>query len=130
MLLSIHYFSLRAEFCQNFKEEIGRIETGLDPINSPGKDEVAMNVLWLESRLASVLDYIARLKVALSRIDKELLLEDVLQNDLESLVTRLNDIPDRVQAWTKSAAHCGADVPLSLVRVHCKDAKEEKLKAL
>ena len=57
-----------------------------------------MNVLQLESRLASVLDYVTRLKVALSRIDKELWLEDVLQNDLESLMTRLNEIPDRVQA--------------------------------
>ena len=102
----------------------------LDPINSPVKDEAAMNVLRLESRLASVLDYIARLKVALSRIDKELLPEDVLLNDLESLLTRLNSIPDRVQTWKKSAAHCGADVALSLVRVHCKEVKEEKLAAL
>ena len=35
-----------------------------------------------------------------------------------------------MQAWKKSAAHCGADIALSLIRVHCKDAKEEKLKAL
>ena len=48
-----------------------------------------MSVLWLESRLASVLDYIARLKVALSQIDKELWPEDVLLNDLESLKARL-----------------------------------------
>lgn len=89
-----------------------------------------MNVLRLESRLASVLDYIARLKVSLSRIDKELWLEDVLQNDLESLMTRLNEILDRVQAWKKSAARCGADMALSLVHVHRKDAKEEKLNAL
>ena len=119
-----------AEFCQNFEEETGRIETGLDPINSPVKDEAAMNMLRLESRLASVLDYIARLKVALSRIDKELWPEDVLLNDLESLMTRLNSIPDRVQAWKKSGARCGADVALSLIRVHFKDVKEEKLKAL
>ena len=45
-------------------------------------------------------------------------------------MTRLNEIPGRVQEWKKSAARCGADVALSLVRVHCKDAKEEKLKAL
>jgi hypothetical protein len=112
------------------EEETGRIETGLDPINSPVKDEAAMNMLRLESRLASVLDYIARLKVALSRIDKELWPEDVLLNDLESLMTRLNSIPNRVQAWKKSTARCGADVALSLVRVHCKEVKEEKLAAL
>src|SRR5215216_3173983 len=65
-------FLFRVEFCQNFEEETGRIETGLDPINSPIKDEAAMNVLGLESRLGSVLDYVAQLKVAMSQIDKEL----------------------------------------------------------
>ena len=61
-----------AEFCQNFEEETGRIETNLDPINSPVKDEAAMNVLRLESRLASVTDYLARLKAAVSWINTEL----------------------------------------------------------
>ena len=42
-----------------------------------------MNVLRLESHLASVLDYIARLKVTLSRINKELWPEDVLLNNPE-----------------------------------------------
>ena len=44
------------------------METGLDPINSPVKDETAMNVLRLESRIAAVVDYLARLKAATSRI--------------------------------------------------------------
>ncbi|XBI11375.1 hypothetical protein VPH35_138452 [Triticum aestivum] len=106
-------FLMLEEFCQNFEEETVRIEMGPDPINSPMKDEAAMNMLRLESHLAIILDYITRLKVALSRIDKELWPEDVLLNDLE-----------------KSAARCDADVALSLVRVHFKDVKEEKLKAL
>ena len=54
----------------------------------------------------------------------------MLQNDLESLMTRLNEIPGRVQEWKKSSARCGADVALSLVRVHCKEVKEEKLAAI
>ena len=66
----------------------------------------------------------------LTKIDQELWLEDKLQNDLESLMVRLNEVPDRVQAWKKSAPWYGADGALSLARVHCKDAKEEKLKAL
>ena len=61
-----------AEFCQNFEEETGRLEVNLDPINSPVRDEVAMNVLRLESRVAAVVDYLARLKVATSRIDATL----------------------------------------------------------
>ena len=43
------------------------METGLDPMNSLVKDEAAMNVLRLESRVAGVVDYLARLKVAASR---------------------------------------------------------------
>ena len=45
-------------------------------------------------------------------------------------MTRLNQIPARMQEWKKSSAQCGADVALSLVRVHCKEAKEDKLAAL
>ena len=105
------------------------METSLDPINSLVKDEAAMNVLRLESRVAGVVDYLARLKVAASRIDTTLWPGATLQNDLESLMTRLNDVPGRVQEWKKSSARCGADVALSLVHVHCKEAREEKLAA-
>ena len=45
-------------------------------------------------------------------------------------MTRLNQIPGRVEEWKKSSARCGADVALSLVRVHCKDVKEDKLATL
>ena len=89
-----------------------------------------MNMLRLESRLASIMDYLARLKVVVSRIDTELWPGVTFQNDLESLMTRLNEIPSRVQEWKKSSARCGADVALSLVRVHCKEVKEDKLVAL
>ena len=60
---------MSTEFFQNFEEEIGRLETSLDPINSPVKDETTMNMLRLESRVAAIVDYLARLKVATSRID-------------------------------------------------------------
>ena len=89
-----------------------------------------MNVLRLESRVASVTSYLARLKVAVSRIDSSLWPRAMLQNDLESLMTRLNEIPGRVQEWKKSSARCGPDVALSLVRVHCKEAREDKLAAI
>ena len=42
------------------------MEKGLDPINSLVKDEAAMNMLRLESRVAGGVDYLARLKVATS----------------------------------------------------------------
>ena len=106
------------------------METSLDPINSPVKDEAAMNVFRLESRVAGVVDDLARLKVVVSQIDATLWPRETLHNDLESLMTRLNDVPGRVQEWKKSSARCGADVALCLARVHCKDAREEKLAAL
>ena len=118
------------EFYQNFEEETSRLETNLDPINSPVKDEAAMNLFRLESRVAGVVDYLARLKVAVSQIDTTLWTRETLQNDLKSLMTRLNDVPGRVQEWKKSSARCGADVALSLVRVHCKDAREDKLASI
>lgn len=89
-----------------------------------------MNMFRLEYRLGQVNEYISRLKAALGGIDKELWPEDSLSDSLESMMARLNEIPRRVQAWKKSAARCGADVALSLVRVHFKDVKEEKLKEL
>ena len=49
-----------------------RVETGLDPINCPMKDEVAMNLLRLESRLDGAVDYLARLKAMMVRMDAEL----------------------------------------------------------
>ena len=82
------------------------------------KDEVAMNLLRLESRLDGAVDYLARLKAAMVRVDAELWPQAELQNDLESLMTLLNEIPGRVKEWKKSSACCGADVALSLVRVH------------
>ena len=94
------------------------------------KDEVAMNLLRLESRLDSAVDYLARPKAMMARVDAEIWPQAELPQSLESLMTRLNQIPDRVQEWKKSSARCGANVALSLVRVHRKEAKEEKLAAL
>ena len=118
------------ELCQDFEAETGRVETGLNPINCLVKDDVAMNLLRLESRLDNAVAYLARLKAAMTRVDAELWPQAELSQDLESLMTRLNQIPGRVQEWKKSFAHCGADVALSLVRVHCKEAKEDKMAAL
>lgn len=102
----------------------------MDPTKSPIGDIVAMNMFRLDSRLRSVQGYIPRLSAALENINKELWPEDTLHTDLESMMTRPNQIPSRVQAWKKYVARCGADVALSLVRVHRKEAKEDKLKDL
>ena len=81
-------------------------------------------------RLGRVGPFIGRLREVIGRIDKELWPEDDSRQEIDGWMTRQEDVPSRVQAWKKSAARCGADVALSLVRVHCKEAREEKLKAL
>ncbi|XP_044336038.1 uncharacterized protein [Triticum aestivum] len=63
-------FVMLEEFCQNFEEETSRVEASLDPVNSLVKDEATMNVLRLESRTASVVDYLARLKRASGLADE------------------------------------------------------------
>nr|XP_040251687.1 nucleolin-like [Aegilops tauschii subsp. strangulata] len=74
------------ELCQDFEEETGRVETGLDPINCPVRDDVAMNVLRMESRVDSAIAYLARLKAAMTRVDVELWSQVELSQDLESLM--------------------------------------------
>ena len=85
----------------------------LDPTKSLVKDAVALNMLRLDAHLEGVQGYITCLRAALAKIDEELWPKDTLQNDIESIMARLNDIPSRVQAWKKSAAHSGADMWLS-----------------
>ena len=85
------------------------------PSICPVKDDVAMNLLRLESRLDGAVAYLARLKATMTRVDAELWPQAELSQDLESLMTRLNQIPGRVQECKKSSACCGADVALSLV---------------
>jgi hypothetical protein len=130
VLIIVSLFSLFTEYCHDFELETDRIEKDLDPIRALVRDKAAVGILRLESRLEDVQGYIICLWGALGRIDKELWPEDTLDTDLEAMMTCLNEIPSRVQAWKKSAARCGADVALSLVRVHCKDIKEEKLKSI
>ena len=79
-------FHYCAELCQDFEAETGRVKTGLDPINCPVKDEVAMNLLRLESRLDDAIAYLARLKAAMTRVDAELWPQAELPQDLESLM--------------------------------------------
>ena len=78
---------MSSEFSLNFEEETDPLETSLGPFNSTVKEVTAMSRLRLESRVAAVVDYLARLKVATSRIDTVLWPRETLQNDLESLMT-------------------------------------------
>ncbi|KAI4978335.1 hypothetical protein ZWY2020_014889 [Hordeum vulgare] len=98
--------------------------------NVPLGDDANRDLLRAHIRVGNVGPFIGRLREVVGRIDKELWPEDESRQEMESLMTRLEEIPNRVQSWKKSAARCSADVALSLVRVHCNEVREEKLKTL
>ncbi|KAI5008843.1 hypothetical protein ZWY2020_009891 [Hordeum vulgare] len=121
--------ALLGDNCLDAEAEAADIERSVFP-NVPLGDEANRDMLRAHIRLGRVGPFIGRLREVIGRIDKELWPEDDSRQEIEGMMTRLEDVPNRVQAWKKSAARCGADVALSLVRVHCKEAREEKLKAL
>ncbi|KAI4980085.1 hypothetical protein ZWY2020_016838 [Hordeum vulgare] len=120
--------SVVPDFCLDAEAEAADIERSFIP-NVPLGDEANRDLLRAHIRLRRVGPFIGRLREVIGRIDKELWPEDDSRREIEGLMTRLEDVPNRVQAWKKSSARCGVDVALSLVRVHCKEARKEKLKA-
>ena len=75
-----------------------RIERDLDPTRTLVADKAALAILRLEDRLENSLGYITRTRGALGQIDKELQPGEDTQMDLESVMTRLNEVPARVKA--------------------------------
>ena len=116
-------------FCFDVEAEAADVERSILE-NVPLGDDANRDMLRAHIRLGKVGTFIGRLREVVGRIDKELWPEDESRREIEGLMTRLEDVPNQVQAWKKSAARCGVDVALSLVRVHCKEAHEEKLKVL
>ncbi|KAI4991192.1 hypothetical protein ZWY2020_039563 [Hordeum vulgare] len=114
--------ALLGDFCRDVEAETAEIERSLVP-NVPLGDEANRDMFRVHSRLNRVGPFIGPLRRVVGRIDKELWPEDDSRNEIEGLMTRLEDVPSRVHAWKMSAARCGADVALSLVRVHCKEAR-------
>lgn len=94
------------------------------------RDSTALSLLRLDERTEGVVKYVNRLKLAMNSIEEILFPGEILEEDLESVMDQLKAVPIRVESWKKSAARCGADVALSLVRVHFKNIDEEKLKSL
>ncbi|KAI4995026.1 hypothetical protein ZWY2020_034929 [Hordeum vulgare] len=124
-----HMIALLGDFCMDVEAEAADVERSIIP-NVPLGDDANRDMLRAHIRLGKVGPFIGRLREVVGQIDKELWPEDESRQEMEGLMTRLEEVPNRVQAWKKSAARCGADVALSLVRVLCKEAREEKLKAL
>ncbi|XP_044953013.1 uncharacterized protein LOC123403113 [Hordeum vulgare subsp. vulgare] len=120
----------RPEFCPNYEKETFKVEAYLDPIKFLVPDDLAVNMYRFNCHLVKVQGYLTRLRAAVWGINKEPWPEDTFRVDLEAVMERLYRVSERVQAWKKSAAWCGADVTLSLVRVHYKEAREDKLKML
>ncbi|KAI4996006.1 hypothetical protein ZWY2020_040508 [Hordeum vulgare] len=118
-----------ADFCGDPEAETAAVERSV-------KDEVPLgedanrDLLRAQICASKVGPFIGRLRDVVGRITKELWPEDESREEMENLTSRLEKVPNQVQSWKKSAARCGDDVALSLVRVHCKEVREDKLKAL
>ncbi|KAI5022130.1 hypothetical protein ZWY2020_058860 [Hordeum vulgare] len=121
--------TLLGDFCMDAEAEAAYVERSILE-NIPLGEDANRDMLRGHIRLGKVGPFIGRLREVVGRIDKELWPEDESRHEMEGLMTRLEEVPNRVQSWKKFAARCGADVALSLVRVHCKEVREEKLKAL
>ncbi|KAI4971575.1 hypothetical protein ZWY2020_002489 [Hordeum vulgare] len=117
------------DFCMDAEVEAADVERSMLE-NIPLDEDANRDLLRAHIRLGKVGPFIGRLREVIGQIDKELWPEDESRHEMEGLMTRLEEVPNRVESWKKSAARCGADVALSLVRVHCKEVREEKLKAL
>ncbi|KAI5006365.1 hypothetical protein ZWY2020_033608 [Hordeum vulgare] len=117
------------DFCVDAEAEAAGVERSIRE-NIPLGEDANRELLAAHIRVGKVGPFIGRLREVVGRIDKELWPEDESRQEMENLMSRLEEVPNRVQSWKKSAARCGADVALSLVRVHCKEVREEKLKAL
>uniref|UniRef100_A0A8I6WPL7 Uncharacterized protein n=1 Tax=Hordeum vulgare subsp. vulgare TaxID=112509 RepID=A0A8I6WPL7_HORVV len=118
-----------ADFCFDAEAKAADVERSILE-NVPLSEDANRDLLRAHIRVGKVGPFIGRLREVVDRINKELSPEDESRQEMENLMTRLEEIPNRVQSWKKSAARCGADVALSLVRVHCKEVREEKMKTL
>ena len=118
-----------AEFSGDLEAETAAVERSVKDKVPLGED-ANRDVLRAQIRASKVGPFIGRLREVVGRINKELWPEDESREEMETLTSRLEEVPNQVQSWKKSAARCGADVALSLVRVHCKEVREDKLKAL
>lgn len=120
--------------CQEFYDDVGeeteKIEKELDLSQELLKDNLALALLRLEERIEQVLVYIKKLSTAISEINREVAHDKEFAKDLESILARVREVPSRVKSWKKSAARAGADISLTLVRIHCKGVDEKKLKSL
>ena len=103
-----------ADFCFDAEAEAADVERSILE-NVPLGDDANRDLPRAHIRVGNVGPFIGRLREVVGRIDKELWPEDESRQEMENLMTRLEEIPNRVQSWKKSAARCGADVALSLV---------------
>ncbi|KAI4998340.1 hypothetical protein ZWY2020_053682 [Hordeum vulgare] len=118
-----------ADFCFDAEAEAADVDRSILE-NVPLGEDANRDLLRAHIRVGKVGPFIGRLREVVGRINKELWPEDESRQERENLMARLEEIPNRVQSCKKSAARCGADVALSLVRVRCKEVREEKLKTL
>ncbi|KAI5008326.1 hypothetical protein ZWY2020_009374 [Hordeum vulgare] len=94
--------ALLGDFFMDAGAEAAAVERSVIP-NVPLGDDANRDMLRAHIRLGKVGPFIGRLREVVDRIDKELWPEDESWQEMEGLMTRLKEVPNRVQAWKKSA---------------------------
>ncbi|KAI4966997.1 hypothetical protein ZWY2020_034475 [Hordeum vulgare] len=95
--------ALLGDICRDAEAEAADIERSVVPNVSLG-DEANRDLLRAHICLSRVGPFVGCLREVIGRIDKELWPEDDSRQEIDGLMTRLEDVPSRVQAWKKSAA--------------------------
>lgn len=82
-----------ADFCMDAEAEAADVEQSVHP-NVPLGEDANRDMLRAHIRLGKVGPFIGRLREVVGRIDKELWPEDESRQEMEGLMTRLEEVPN------------------------------------
>ncbi|KAI4987587.1 hypothetical protein ZWY2020_020387 [Hordeum vulgare] len=89
-----------ADFCGDAEAEAAAVERSMKD-NVPLGEDANRDLLRAHIRVGKVGPFVSRLREVIGRIEKELWPEDESRQEMETLLERLEEIPDRVQSWKK-----------------------------
>jgi hypothetical protein len=121
-------------FCLNPDLEVEKVRKELEAYGMDMKDtpwasiRIAESMIGLEEHAEAAKSSAAQVKESMKNINVTLRPGEDLGEDLPACLQQLEQVPDRVSRWKNSPAHYGADVALSLTRVHIPKINEERLK--
>ncbi|KAI4983488.1 hypothetical protein ZWY2020_025354 [Hordeum vulgare] len=95
--------ALLGDCCMDAEAKAANVKRSVLP-NVPLGEDANRDMLRAHIRLGKVGPLIGRLREVVGRINKALWPKDESRKEMEGLMTRLEEVPNRVQAWKKSHA--------------------------